>query len=127
MFVHHAGKSGLQRGTSKREDTLDVVISLKQADNYKAKEGARFEVHFEKTRHFAGEDAEPFQAQLFFNDDGQSQWKISDIDSNPEVMQVAKMRKEGKTLVEIMGETNLTKSQVETRISKAKQQGLFNE
>ncbi|MBX9704534.1 MAG: helicase RepA family protein, partial [Silvanigrellaceae bacterium] len=28
MFIHHAGKSGSQRGTSKREDTLDTVIAL---------------------------------------------------------------------------------------------------
>lgn len=126
LFVHHAGKNGLQRGTSKREDTLDVVISLQQADNYQAKEGARFEVHFEKTRHFAGSDAEPFQAQLFIDDNGQALWEISDIDADPEVIQIAEMRKEGKTLVEIMGKTNLTKSQVETRILKAKQSGLFH-
>ena len=28
MFVHHAGKSGDQRGTSRREDLLDYSIRL---------------------------------------------------------------------------------------------------
>ena len=28
LFVHHAGKGGAQRGTSRREDLLDVVINL---------------------------------------------------------------------------------------------------
>ena len=31
---------------------------------HKASEGARFEVHFEKTRGFTGSDAEPFEATL---------------------------------------------------------------
>ena len=29
LFVHHAGKSGLQRGTSRKEDVLDTVIALR--------------------------------------------------------------------------------------------------
>jgi hypothetical protein len=29
LFIHHSGKGGAQRGTSKREDVLDTVISLK--------------------------------------------------------------------------------------------------
>lgn len=125
LFVHHAGKSGLQRGTSKREDALDVIIGLRHSDNYQAQEGARFEVHFEKTRHFAGEDAEPFQAQLFTDEVGHTKWEISDVDTDPEVAHIANMRKEGKTYVEIMGTTQLTKSQVETRINKARQAGLI--
>lgn len=35
----------MQRGTSKREDVLDTVISLQQSDDYDAKEGASFEIH----------------------------------------------------------------------------------
>jgi hypothetical protein len=50
LFIHHAGKGGSQRGTSKREDILDTVISLKRPDDYKPKEGAVFQVHFEKAR-----------------------------------------------------------------------------
>ena len=43
LFVHHDGKSGQQRGTSKREDTLDVVIQLKHPPDYSPDGGARFE------------------------------------------------------------------------------------
>ena len=64
MFVHHAGKGGTQRGTSRKEDVLDTVIALRRPEDYKASEGARFEVHFEKTRGFTGPDAEPFEATL---------------------------------------------------------------
>jgi hypothetical protein len=64
LFVHHAGKGGQQRGTSRKEDVLDSVIALRRPEDYKASEGARFEVHFEKTRGFTGPGAEPFEATL---------------------------------------------------------------
>jgi hypothetical protein len=64
LFVHHAGKGGAQRGTSRKEDVLDTVIALRRPDDYSPAEGARFEVHFEKTRGFTGPDAEPFEAAL---------------------------------------------------------------
>ena len=34
VLVHHAGKGGQQRGTSKREDLLDVVIGLSRPKDY---------------------------------------------------------------------------------------------
>ena len=46
LFIHHAGKGGQQRGTSKKEDTLDAVVTLKQPQGYRADRGACFEVHF---------------------------------------------------------------------------------
>jgi putative DNA primase/helicase len=64
LFVHHAGKGGGQRGTSRREDVLDTVINLKRPEDYTPEDGARFEVHYEKARGFMGLDAEPFEAAL---------------------------------------------------------------
>ena len=64
LFIHHAGKGGGQRGTSKREDVLDTVVALKRPPDYDPKQGARMEVHFEKARGFSGEDAESFEASL---------------------------------------------------------------
>ncbi len=64
LFVHHAGKGGLQRGTSRREDILDTVIALKRPPDYTPDHGASFEVHFEKSRGFYGDDSKPFEAQL---------------------------------------------------------------
>jgi RimJ/RimL family protein N-acetyltransferase len=34
LLLHHAGKSGAQRGTLRREDLLDVVIKLKHPADY---------------------------------------------------------------------------------------------
>lgn len=125
LFVHHAGKNGLQRGTSKREDALDVVLNLKQPTEYQAKQGAHFEIHFEKTRHFAGTDAESFQVRLSKVDDKMYAWEIFDLNADPDVEKIATLRKEGKTYVEIMGKTNQSKSQIETKIKKAKELGLL--
>ena len=59
LIVHHAGKGGEQRGTSRREDVLDTSISLRRPADYAPTEGARFEVHIEKGRGIHGEHATP--------------------------------------------------------------------
>jgi hypothetical protein len=64
VLVHHTGKAGQQRGTSKREDILDTVLLLKRPDDYEPRQGARFIVTFDKARGFSGQDADPFEASL---------------------------------------------------------------
>ena len=56
LFIHHAGKGGSQRGTSRREDVLDTVIALRRPADYRPEDGAVFEVHFEKARGICGQD-----------------------------------------------------------------------
>ena len=58
------------RGSSKREDVLDTVIALKRPTGYSPEEGARFEVHFTKSRGFHGEDAEPIDLSLSTDEPG---------------------------------------------------------
>ncbi|MCE2983865.1 MAG: AAA family ATPase [Parachlamydia sp.] len=126
LFIHHAAKGGQQRGTSKREDILDVVMLLKQPQGYRQDQGASFEVNFEKTRHFAGDDAASFQVRLVEQDDGLWLWEIDQIKPSSEIIEVAKAINEGLTIEETMQRTGLTKSQVETRKKKAKEQGLIS-
>ena len=64
LLVHHAGKGGQQRGTSRREDVLDMVIALRRPSDYEPKDGARFEVHLEKARGLYGSVTDPFEARL---------------------------------------------------------------
>jgi hypothetical protein len=77
LVVHHSGKNGSQRGTSRREDVLDTVLNLRRPQDYSASQGARFEVHIEKGRSLFGQDAEPFEAQLEVVD-GVAAWSIVD-------------------------------------------------
>ena len=64
LLIHHGGKSGAQRGTSRKEDVLDTVVSLRKPPDHQADQGARFEIHFEKSRGFYGPEAAPFEAWL---------------------------------------------------------------
>lgn len=78
VLVHHAGKGGAQRGTSRREDVLDTVMSLRRPADYSPDQGARFEVHFEKTRGFYGNDAQPFEARYELRE-GAAVWTRTEI------------------------------------------------
>jgi putative DNA primase/helicase len=106
LLNHHSGKSGDQRGTSKKEDVLDTVIALRRPADYGSGQGARFEVYFEKARGFFGPDAEPFQAHLM--GDG---WAISDI-INEEKDEVLRLKAAGKSCRQIADETGRSKSAV---------------
>ncbi|MHB1285309.1 MAG: AAA family ATPase [Leptospirales bacterium] len=76
IFIHHSGKSGAQRGTSKREDVLDTVISLRRPPGYEGQEGCSIEIHFEKARGLAGSDVEPLAARLITSPDGTRKWEF---------------------------------------------------
>jgi putative DNA primase/helicase len=79
LIVHHAGKGGQQRGTSRREDVLDTVISLRRPSDYEPTEGARFEVHIEKARGMTGDDLKPFEAKFEVRDNA-AVWTTREIE-----------------------------------------------
>lgn len=65
LFVHHAGKGGEQRGTSRREDLLDCVISMRKPAEYSFSEGLRCEIHIEKMRNSGADEAVyPFELTM---------------------------------------------------------------
>lgn len=64
VLVHHSGKGGQQRGTSGREDSLDVVIQLSRPSEYDAREGCHFELHFTKSRAIRGEEVGPLDVRV---------------------------------------------------------------
>lgn len=80
VFMHHAGKGGGQRGTSRREDILDIVIKLVAHDPQKsgignsATVGACFELHFEKSRGVYGKLTEPTLLYLEKSSNGDTHW-----------------------------------------------------
>ncbi len=106
VFIHHSGKSGGQRGTSKKEDVLDTVIALRRPSGYSQEQGSRFEVHFEKARSVHGEDARPFQAHLV---DGT--WIKSEI-VDEEEEEVLRLKAEGRSIRDIAAKIGVSKSAV---------------
>jgi hypothetical protein len=107
LFVHHDGKGGAQRGTSRKEDVLDAVIGLKRPPGYSPDQGARFEVHFEKNRGFHGIDAEPFEVRRVGD-----QWEISPIKAGDDPAIVRELHEQGLSIRAIAERTGLSKSKV---------------
>ena len=111
LVVHHAGKGGGQRGTSRKEDTLDTVVSLTRPPGYEASEGARFEVRFTKSRGFWGVDAEPFEARF-----ADGVWSTSEIVAEDSDAALAALQAEGLSIRDIAERSGLPKSTVARRL-----------
>jgi putative DNA primase/helicase len=114
LMVHHAGKTGAQRGTSKREDLLDTVITMKRPHDYDASQGARFEVYYEKSRGFFGDDARPFEAQLMGDD-----WVVKELEDSL-LGRVQELKAGGLTQREIAAEVGCSPAKV-NRLLKQKE------
>ena len=70
LMIHHANKRGLQRGTSRREDILDLVMAMRRPWGWTPADGTEFEIHFEKTRSLHGAAIQPVRARLDDQPDG---------------------------------------------------------
>ncbi len=126
LLVHHAGKSGEQRGTSRREDLLDTVIKLQHPSDYAAHEGLRCEVRYEKARGFHGEDAKPFEVQMRQEGDGAARWSTKDSEDSM-LERVVALIQEGISIRNAAEELGITRSRVERLKKKAAAQGMLAE
>lgn len=117
LFIHHSGKSGQQRGASRREDVLDTVITLKRPAEYQASEGARFEVIFEKARNLTGNDAAPLDVSLH-SEEGRIRWEWKSAESAI-VDRIAALVDEGASRGEIQEETGLSRFQLARMVKDA--------
>lgn len=127
LLIHHSGKNGGQRGISKREDVLDLVMSLKDTskkttnkktsntlsknNELEDKEednafGGKYQVMFEKNRNLGGKNKlTNFGIELIDLDDGSIMW--ADIYAT-----VKQLKEEGCSCREIQEITGISKSRV---------------
>lgn len=117
LLIHHAGKGGNQRGTSKREDILDTVINLKHPSDYKPSNGAQFEIHFEKARGMIGDDVNPTLCQL--TDNG---WTYTYLE-NSNYQKIVELANEGLRSFEIAEDLDLSKGYISKVLKKAREKG----
>lgn len=115
LFVHHSGKGGLQRGTSKREDILDSVISLRHPRDYEPSDGARFEIHFEKARGLHGDAVAAVEAKLTTDENGRQLWASRPL-TEGQNERIQELKDDGLTIREIAEELGLSKSTVARRL-----------
>ena len=126
LFIHHACKGGDQRGSSKREDVLDTVIALKRPTGYSPEEGARFEVHFTKSRGFHGEDVEPSDLSLSTDELGRLQWTSKSLQQST-YERVLEYLREGLSQSQIAALMEITKQAVHKHVKRAKELGEWCE
>ena len=123
MFIHHAGKAGNQRGTSRREDVLDTVIALRRPTDYDANQGAVFEIHFEKARGFFGDDAKAIEATLTEDANGRRLWKTRDVET-ADFDRIVTLFNDGWRQKDIASDVACSKSKVSKALKKARKLGL---
>jgi putative DNA primase/helicase len=121
ILIHHAGKGGQQRGTSKREDLLDVVIGLSRPKDYDPTQGAVFVSEFTKSRGLTGDSVEGLELQLGGTED-RATWSFRTVESSTYDRVVA-LAKEGLSQSEIANELELNKSNVSRHLRKARELG----
>lgn len=122
LFVHHAGKSGQQRGTSKREDLLDLVLALRHPSDYDPSQGARFELHYEKARGLYGADVDPFEARLITGPDGAQTWETRPLE-NSTYERAIDLHGLGLSMTDIARELEVHKSTISRALQRAQHEG----
>jgi putative DNA primase/helicase len=80
IIVHHTGKNLEQRGTSAREDNIDISISLRKIDRDPSFRGATFAVIFTKSRGLCGSDADPFIMRIPKDYRGRLPWETLSVE-----------------------------------------------
>ena len=83
IFVHHAGKSGKQRGTSAREDALDTIMNINKASlegvnpDKINRDAIYINITFPKARNANPDDIKPFTFEIASELGGRSiSWKV---------------------------------------------------
>ena len=111
LLIHHAGKSGDQRGTSAREDIMDTVISLRRPREYNVTEGARFEVHLTKARGILGDDAKSFEANLV-TEGNALHWQIKELE-DVELEELKRLLSDGYSIRDCAEEMGKSKGAIQ--------------
>ena len=117
LVVHHADGTGQQRVTARREELMDLVLALRPARDRAAgaapKDGAHFEIHFEKARSLWGDAVAPIEARLVpdttTGDAGGMRWQWQPAERG-ELDRVAALLRKGLNPNQIARELGISKS-----------------
>ncbi|MBL7203249.1 MAG: AAA family ATPase [Desulfobacteraceae bacterium] len=127
VLLHHSNKSGGQRGTSAREDNIDVSITLKRPFDYTAEDGARFIVSFQKAR-VATKDLSAIgdnQFQLIQDEHGDLSWTWGNVRRETRI-EVLKLLDEGLKNQDIVTTLNIDKGYVSRIKNQAIKDGVLS-
>jgi len=131
LLVHHANRKGAMRGSTRREDLLDLVIALRRPDDGPPAGGARFgmqaggarfEVHVEKARRGATPLA-PILATLE-TDAGRAAWRWGPAHGG-RVERAAALLNRGLSVSEAGEALGLSRTSLFRLKAEARQRGLL--
>lgn len=125
IIVHHAAKSGTQRGSSAHTAVMDTVLRIAPPGEGQADPRAELdiEIHFEKHRRFGGEATLPLRAKVIGDADGFAAWTLAGTD--PLVDDVVRLRLQGQSIREIANTLQRSKSAIQKAVERAKARGLL--
>ena len=125
MLVHHAGKSGQQRGTSGVEDSLDFILRLEHPADYEEEDGCDIDVSFQKARSIFGPDAAPFNFKLVKTPDGDGlTWTVTPKEASKDAL-IVSMLGHGKSVTETAKAVKVSTSYVYRIKKKAVSDGYL--
>jgi KaiC/GvpD/RAD55 family RecA-like ATPase len=122
VFVHHATKKGGQRGTSMREDVLDIVIALKPVKSNRNR-GASFKMHFEKVRHLPMHKLVPLIVRYRTPKNAPAFWRVREVSPGGRMKKFLALKKQGISNVKIAKKLKCSRSTVQHMAKAAKNAG----
>lgn len=126
--IHHDNKIGFQRGTSAREDHMDICITLKKPNDYRADQGARFVATFTKSRiateHLSLIADTEFQFMQTTGDVLEWTWKNA---SDSLRRQILKSLDEGVSQIDVASILGITRGYVSKVRAASIKEGLLSE
>ena len=131
IIIHHAGKTGKQRGTSGREDAMDTIIKLEQPKGYNPeRDYAWFKISFDKARNLQpGDEKRAFTIRIVEQEKEGLTWQEEEDGSG------STMDKKHKIMVEILKNRpnkeivrmwEVSSGRVSQLRKEAKEQGYLN-
>ena len=118
IVVHHTGKDGKQRGTSRHEDALDFSISLRPVDTDDG--SLSFSLIWTKARHLSPDDSAPITATMNQDEDGELHWThIDGLPIDKRLQRMRKLRDKGWSISKIAEKLKVNKSTVSRKLNRA--------
>ncbi len=125
LLVHHANKKGMQRGSSRREDVLDLVMAMRRPAGWTPADGSRFEIHFEKARSLHGAALAPIAARLE-QAAGRIGWTWGAA-GDPVLERAVALLARGASVARMGGELGLSRTVAYRLRDRARRQGRLQE
>jgi len=110
IFFHHANRQGGQRGTSKREDMLDITLVLRPGPEHEVNKQAKFEIRIEKARSMCP-DFVPIETELTTGENNEAVWVARPLSITLKD-RIFEMIKNGMKKAEIAAELHVSRSYV---------------